>query len=236
VSTRAQRREQEESERKRREYLSQHNPITPVHPVLHASGERQLRTIADHLHAVSGLTTNRVHKLNEQLRTGMPVQLDDWLTCVVGFESYDDFALAVSAAFDALGGDVALDSRQTVFRGASADEFDGEMRPGAVVSNAGYSFALQCEEDAKFYMGGEDSDRPPALFKLDVHSALVIPNPEARTHELSGLTFDHLHLRTAVEQLVIPPSLNRWRIAKVRVGPYLYAELEQLPPPRAGRS
>ena len=183
---------------------------------------------------MGALTSDRLYRLNRQLRSGVPQEVDDVLTMIVGLESYAEFETSAADVFDTLGTDVRLDGGPImVYRGTRTDIHDfSSWAPDQTLVDVGYLFAALDEDTARFYMGGREwergSESAPAMLKLEVHSGLVIPDPAERSMELSGATFPQEFLRSAIAQIVVPPALNRWRVEKLRVGPFLYAEAIQL--------
>lgn len=224
------RREHQELE----DHLAQHLPSPSANALAHANGERQLRFVNERFHTVSALTSDRLYRLNRQLRSGVPQEVDDTLTMIIGFDSYADFESSAAEVFDTLGAEVRLDGGPiTVYRGTRTDTHDfSTWLPGQTTADAGYLFAALDDDTARRYMGGREWERgpeeAPALLKLEVHSALVIPDPAERSLELSRATFPQVFLRNAIAQIVIPPALNKWHVEELRVGPYLYAEATQL--------
>ena len=215
--------------------MARHVPSSPANAVAHRNGERQLARLDGHFAAIGALTTDRLYRLNLQLRSGVPQEVDDILTMIVGFDSYARFESAAAGVFDTLGTEVRIDGGPiTVYRGTRTNihDFFSTWLPGQSVADKGYLFAAMDEDTARSYMGGpeweRDHERAPALLKLEVHSALVVPGPAERSLKLSGATYPQQFLREAIGQVIVPPVLNRWHVKEVRAGPFLYAEATQL--------
>lgn len=180
------------------------------------SGERQLRAISDHLRAVDALIATTTYKMNMQLRYGTPQEIDDVLTCIAGYNSYDQLIRQVDEAFGALGAGLQLDQPVQALRGASAATHDVlGLAVGDTFADPGYMFATSSMGAALYYAERHESygagSASPLLLRLNLHSALYIPAPEQRTRELVELVDAYPLLKDAVAQYVVPAN-STWRI------------------------
>lgn len=217
--------------------LADYTPKPPPGPqwaIANASGERQLRIVREHLHAVGSMSVRSAYKLNWQLRTGEPQELDDDAGYHCGAGSYDQLLDWAARAFAALGNGVRLDAPLHALRGdttATHDLLNREV--GEEFTDPGYVFATLSPSTAAYHLEQgqyHPGDHRPALLKLHLHSALYIPTPEQQSPELVELGYAYDNFRFMDEQFIVPAG-SRWRVDQVNSSAadgVVRAELTQL--------
>ncbi len=201
--------------------LADYTPEPPPGPqwaIANASGERQLRVLREHLHAVGSMSFRNAYKMNRQLRTGEPQELDDDAGFFCGAGSYDQLLDWASQAFAALGNGVRLDAPLRALRGDTTATHDLLNRAsGEEFTDPGYMFATMSPSTAAWHIEQgqhRPGDHRPALLKLHLHSALYIPTPEQQSPELVELGHAFDTFRSMGEQFIVPAG-SRWRVDQV---------------------
>lgn len=205
-----------------REHLATYVPAAAPNSATRAansSGERQLDLLSGHLRAIDALIPITAYKMNRQLRTGIRQEVDDWLTCIVGYESYDEVLADVHAAFATLGNAARLDEPVQAFRGASDDTHPIlALAPGTTFRDDGYLFATPDRDVALYYAGKHVEWGPrgtrPIVMNLRLHSALYLPDPQQRTPSLVESVDGFGFLKDANAQFIVPAG-SQWRLDSV---------------------
>lgn len=199
--------------------LADYTPEPPPGPqwaIANASGERQLRALRNHLHAVGSMSFRNAYKMNWQLRTGEPQELDDDAGFLCGAGSYDQLLDWAAQAFDALGDGVRLDAPLRALRGDTTATHDLLNRAvGEEFIDPGYVFATLSAATAQWHIGqGQHriaQAHRPALVTLHLHSALYVPAPEQQSIELVEIGHAYDTFRSMGEQFIVPAG-SRWRV------------------------
>lgn len=218
--------------------LADYTPKPPPGPqwaIANASGERQLRALRDHLHTVGSMSFRNAYKMNRQLRTGEPQELDDDAGYFCGAGSYDQLLDWAARAFAALGDGVRLDTPLRALRGDTTATHDLLNRViGEEFTDPGYVFATLSASTAQWHIeqGQHRTAQAhlPALVTLDLHSALYVPHPEQQSVELVELGDAYDTFRIMSEQFIVPAG-SRWRVEQLDVTAadgIVRAELAQL--------
>lgn len=177
--------------------------------IANASGERQLRALRQHFHTVGSMSYRNAYKMNRQLRTGEPQELDDYAGFICGAESYDQLLDWAARAFAALGAGVRLDGPLRALRGDTTATHDLLNRaPGEELTDPGYVFATLSADTAWWHIEQGQrrtaGTRRPAFVTLHLHSALYVFTPEQRSTELVELADAFDTFRTMSEQFIVP--------------------------------
>lgn len=218
--------------------LADYTPEPPPGPqwaIANASGERQLRTLRNHLHAVGSMSFRNAYKMNWQLRTGEPQELDDDAGFFCGAGSYDQLLDWAARAFGALGDGVRLDAPLRALRGDSTATHDLLNRVvGEEFTDQGYVFATLSASTAQWHIEQGKHRRAqghrPAMVTLNLHSALYIPTPEQQSIELVEIGHAYDTFRSMGEQFIVPAG-SRWRVDQLDAAAadgIVWAELSQL--------
>ncbi len=199
------------------------------------SGERQLRALRDHLHAIGSLSFVGAYDVNLQLRTGRPHPLNGMAADICGASSCDVLIAWATDAFAALGDEVQLDVPVQALRGDTTLTHDLLNRsPGDEFVDPGYVFASLARSTADFHLERAqelDDTHRPALVTLNLHAALYIPPLDQRSRELREIGDAVWTFSRMAEQFIVPAG-SRWRVNSVTTSSpdgIVRADLTQLP-------
>jgi hypothetical protein len=181
------------------------------------------------------MSYRNAYKMNRQLRTGEPQELDDDAGFLCGAGSYDQLLDWAARAFAALGTGVRLDAPLRALRGDTTATHDLLNRtPGEEFTDPGYVFATLSADTALWHVEqGQHraaGAHRPALVTLHLHSALYVPTPEQQSAELVELADAFDTFRSMGEQFIVPAG-SRWRVDRVDASAadgVVRAELTQL--------